>query len=384
MALRILVVSYRDMRHPEAGGAEVIVHEIFRRLVRRGHDVHFLTGGFHAGAAEEEMEGYRVHRVGRAPTFALLAPLLYRRKLQRERFDVLFEDLNKIPLLTPLWDRRVPVLANVPHLFGTTVFDQASLPVAGCVWLSERTIPRVYGRAPFAVLSESTREDLAARGIPREHLRVIRSGIDHGLYTAPERREPPSPVMTYLGRLKRYKRIEYPILALPEIRKRVPDAEYWIVGEGDFLEPLRRIAERAGVSGAVRFLGYRGGREKLETLHATRALLYTSPKEGWGLSVIEANACGVPVVASNSPGLCESVRDGETGFLVPHGDLKALAEASVRLLSDDALWQRMSEAGIRWARRFDWENATSEMEAYLMETAESAVKAAGGAGREER
>ncbi len=200
--------------------------------------------------------------------------------------------------------------------------------MAGSVWLSERAIPSVYRSAPFAVLSESTRDDLAARGIPREHLRVIRSGIDHELYTPRGQREPPRPVMTYLGRLKKYKRIEYPILALPEIRKRVPGAEYWIVGEGDFLQPLRDFAERAGVADAVRFLGYRGGREKLETLHATRALLYTSPKEGWGLSVIEANACGVPVVASRSPGLCESVRDGETGFLVPHGDLKALADAS--------------------------------------------------------
>ncbi len=114
MGLRILVVSYRDMRHPEAGGAEVIVHEIFRRLVSRGHEVHFLTGGFPEGAAEDRMDGYSIHRVGRTLSFAPLAPVAYIRRLRQLRFDVIFEDLNKIPLMTPLWDRRVPVLANVP------------------------------------------------------------------------------------------------------------------------------------------------------------------------------------------------------------------------------------------------------------------------------
>jgi len=369
MGLRILVVSFRDIRHPEAGGAEVILHEIFRRLAGRGHEVHFLTGSFRGAGLEERIDSYTVHRTGRAPTFPAAAPLYYRRALRGRRFDVLFEDLNKIPLLTPLWDARLPVLANVPHLFGTTVFDQAGPLVAGSVWLSERLIPSVYRKVPFAVLSESTRDDLAARGIRRERLRVIRSGIDHALYVPPARNGAPPPVMTYLGRLKKYKRIEYPIRALPAIRRRVPEAEYWIVGEGDYLEALRAEARRAGVEGAVRFLGYRGGREKLETLYGTRALLYTSPKEGWGLSVIEAGACGVPTVASDSPGLCESVRPGETGFLVPHGDIGALAEACTALLSDDALWDRMSRAAIDWARTFDWERNADEMEGYLEQTA---------------
>jgi glycosyltransferase involved in cell wall biosynthesis len=239
--------------------------------------------------------------------------------------------------------------------------------VAGCVYLSEKLIPRVYGAVRFAVLSESTRGDLVRRGIAPENLRVIRSGIDHRFYVPPAPSGPPAPVMTYLGRLKKYKRIEYPILALPGIKKRVPGAEYWIVGEGDHAGALRRAAREAGVEGAVRFLGPKGGAEKLEVLHRTRVLTYTSPKEGWGLSVIEANACGVPVIASDSPGLCESVRHGETGFLVPHGDIAALEAAAARLLSDDALWGRMSRAGIEWARRFDWERMTDEMEGYARE-----------------
>jgi glycosyltransferase involved in cell wall biosynthesis len=120
-----------------------------------------------------------------------------------------------------------------------------------------------------------------------------------------------------------------------------------------------------GLDGSVRLLGHRGGQEKLDILDRTRVLVYTSPKEGWGLSVIEANAMGIPVVASDSPGLRESVRHGETGFLVPHGDVPALADRLSELLSDDAMWIRMGQAGIRWAANFNWDRMADETEELL-------------------
>jgi glycosyltransferase involved in cell wall biosynthesis len=97
-------------------------------------------------------------------------------------------------------------------------------------------------------------------------------------------------------------------------------------------------------------------------------LLYTSPKEGWGLSVVEANLCGTPVVASNSPGLRESVVDGRTGFLVPHGDVPALVRRIDDLLSDADLYGRMRAAALEWGRGFTWERSTRETLA-LMERA---------------
>ena len=120
-----------------------------------------------------------------------------------------------------------------------------------------------------------------------------------------------------------------------------------------------------GLGDRVRLLGYRDGEEKLDLLRRTRVLVYTSPKEGWGLSVIEANAMGIPAVASDAPGLRESVRDGETGFLVPHGDVPALAGRLSELLSDAATWGRMGQAGIRWAAEFNWDRMAEETEELL-------------------
>jgi glycosyltransferase involved in cell wall biosynthesis len=364
MGLSILVVSYRDIHHPQMGGAEVILHEVYRRLQARGHRVTFLTGAWPGGPRTAQIDGMDVIRAGSTATFNYVVPRWWR-KLQGRGFDVMVEDVNKIPFYGPVYQREIPVLANVPHLFGTTVFREALWPVGLYVYLFERFIPLGYRTCHFQVLSDSTREDLIGRGIRPDRIHVVRSGIDHEAYRPPDRQGTPGPVILYLGRLKKYKAIELPLEAMPRILEKVPAAEYWIAGSGGYRQALEAKAKRMGLSDRVRFLGYRGGREKIETLARTRVLVYTSPKEGWGLSVIEANAMGIPVVASDSPGLRESVRHGETGFLVPHGDPDALADRLIDLLSDDTLWGRMGQAGISWAARFHWDRMADETASLL-------------------
>ena len=363
--LRILIVSYRDLRHPEQGGAEVIIHEVYRRLRERGHEVTFLTSRFPGGADRDEIDGMAVHRIGNLYNFNFQTSR-YIRKEFADKVDVVVEDLNKLPFYTPALT-RLPVLVNVPHLFGTTVFQQAAFPLAAYVYLQERLIPRVYRNCEFQVLSESTRRDLESRGIPKDQLHVIRTGIDHDFYRPAERNgSQPGPYLLYLGRLKKYKCIEYPIEVLAELAREHPGVEYWIAGDGDYGEALAARAREKGVADRVKLLGYVEGKEKQDLLARARVLCYTSPKEGWGLSVIEANAVGVPCVASDSPGLCEAVRDGETGYLVPHGDLSALRNRLGELLGDADRWDQMSRRGIEWAQEFHWDRMTDETEALLL------------------
>jgi glycosyltransferase involved in cell wall biosynthesis len=359
---KILLLSYRDLRHPEMGGAEIIIHEIYRRLHAAGHEVTFLTCRFPGAPERDSIDGMEILRIGNLYNFNFAVGSYYRRHLRGRGYSVIVEDLNKLPFYGPVFQREVPVLVNIPHLFGTTVFTQAAFPLALYVWLQEQFVPSVYRDSQFQVLSDSTRDDLLGRGLAAERIHVIRSGIDHGYYQPPPggRVTLPPPVLIYLGRLKKYKCIEHPIRVLRRLRERVPEAEYWIVGEGDYRDDLGRIAREEGCAEAVRFFGFKDGSEKLDLLHRGRVLLYTSPKEGWGLSVIEANATGLPCIASNSPGLRESVRDRETGYLVPHGDLGALHDRLLDLLTDDPLWLRFSAAGLAWAARFNWDAMAEE------------------------
>ncbi|MEI6149418.1 MAG: glycosyltransferase family 4 protein [bacterium] len=367
--MRVLIIEFRDITHPEAGGAEVVLLEVFKRIVAAGHQVDYLCNGHRGAKREEVMEGLRVIRRGRQPFFNLLVPYVYRRELRRNGYDLIIEGIDKLPFFMPLFERKVPVLGVVPHLFGSTVFQEASWPVGAYVYAHERLIPYVYRNCLFSVLCQGTRDDLIRRGLPAGHIQVIHSGLSQERYSAPDEKPfADHPVLVYVGRVKKYKGIEIGIRALKLLRDKYPTLECLVVGKGDYLEPLRRMTGQLGLAGHVTFRGYVSESEKILILQKSRLLLQTSPKEGWGLSVVEANACGTPVVASDSPGLRESVVDGRTGFLVPHGDVPALAQRIDQLLSDEALYARMRAAAVEWGQGFTWERGAKETLA-LMERA---------------
>ena len=123
---------------------------------------------------------------------------------------------------------------------------------------------------------------------------------------------------------------------------------------------LETLAKRLGLAERTRFTGFISDEERDALLVGSRVCVCPSEKEGWGLTVIEANCAGTPVVASDAPGLRDSVRHGETGFLVS-GGVEAFAERIGELLADDALAMRMSRGALEWSARFDWERAASEM-----------------------
>lgn len=371
--MKILIVEYRDTEHPEAGGAEVILFEIYGRLVDQGHQVDYLCTQHADVPREDVMNGLNIVRRGYQPLFNFNAPRVYRRELASRGYDVIVEGIDKIPFFFPLMEKNVPVLCNIPHLFGESVFDQASFPVGAYVWLFERFIPAVYRNCHFQVLSESTRDDLIGRGVAAERLHVIHPGLDHGLYTAhAENQRNARPTVLYLGRIKKYKGIDIGMRAVRRLLERYPDIDYQVAGQGDYLDDLKRMARELGMEQNVSFVGQISGEAKVEVIRRSDVLLYASPKEGWGMSVVEANACGTPVVASNSPGLRDSIQDGATGYLVPHGDEAAVADRIDALLSNAEHYQAMRTAALQWAATFTWERATSRTLELIQEIREDA------------
>jgi glycosyltransferase involved in cell wall biosynthesis len=163
----------------------------------------------------------------------------------------------------------------------------------------------------------------------------------------------------------RYKSADVAVRAFAVVRRTLPDARLVVAGDGPDLQRLQRLARRLDCEAGVEFAGYLPHDAKVRLLWESWVLLNPSPKEGWGLTVIEANACGVPVVASRRPGLVDSVRDGETGTLVPYGDSNAFAAAALAYLQDPERRRRAGDAGRAWARRFTWEDAALQTEAVL-------------------
>jgi glycosyltransferase involved in cell wall biosynthesis len=365
-APHLLAVNFRDPAHPEAGGAELHLEHILLEAVGRGMRVTWLAAGFPGAAEQGEHRGIRVVRRGDWWNFNLVVPGVLRREFSSPPPELVVEDINKVPCFTPWWSRsRVAVI--VPHLFGTAAFREASLPIAGYVIALEALIPSAYRGSRFVVISESTRDDLVARGIPRERVAVVHCGLDHAHYrpdsagTKSER-----PTVLYIGRLRRYKGVDWVMRSLPRVLRRVPGARLVVVGDGPHLPELKLSAARRGLSHAVEFRGFLPLDEKVRLLREAWVLVQPSPKEGWGLTVVEAGACGTAVVAADSPGLRDSVQHDVTGLLVPYDDDTRLVEALSRVLEDAALRGRLAAAGTAWAARFTWpECAARSLDALL-------------------
>jgi glycosyltransferase involved in cell wall biosynthesis len=256
-------------------------------------------------------------------------------------------------------------VALVPHLFGPTAFRELSIPLASAVWLAERPLPWMYGGVPFEAISESTRDDLVARGIPANSIKVIFPGIDTSQYTPDTTVRADRPTFAYLGRLQRYKGVDLVIRAFAE--SALSDAILEIAGAGNYRSSLEQLAHELGVSDRVRFLGRIDETGKQALLRRAWAMAFASPKEGWGITNLEAAASGTPVIASNSPGIRESVLHEVTGYLVRHGDTAAMAQAMRRLAQDRSLVERLGVAAREFASRFTWERAAAHTEAHLRE-----------------
>jgi len=362
---RVLVINWQDWTHPLAGGAEVHLREVFSRLARRGWEVTLLVSAFGGAAKRETMDGMRVVRVGSRDWFNFAVPLAYRRLSAECHFDIVVDDLNKIPFYTPVFAGK-PVAALVHHFFERSIFRETWLLPALYVYLAERFVAPVYRRSWFGAVSASTKQDLVRRGIPEARIRLVPNGVDCERYTPDEAGRAERPTVGYFGRLKRYKSVDHLIRAFRLILQEVPDAELLIVGEGDDRSRLERLSAQTGVRQHVAFTGKVTEEGKIRLLRRMWVCVNPSPKEGWGLTVTEANACGTPVVAADSPGLRDSVVAGVTGLLYPYGDLEALSRNVVRILRDGDLRRAMGQAAVEWARQHSWERAADCAEELLL------------------
>src|SRR5690606_7527761 len=177
----------------------------------------------------------------------------------------------------------------------------------------------------------------------------------------------------YVGRLKRYKGVGVALRALAIARRTRPDIRLDVAGTGDYAGALRALAAELNQDDAVRFHGFVSEAEKVRLLRTAWANVFPSPKEGWGITIIEAAACGTPSLASDSPGLRDSVRHERTGYLVPHGDATALAERMLELAANPALVERLGAAARLHAMALSWDAAANATEAHLADILTGAV-----------
>ena len=354
----VVLLNWRDRAHPEAGGAELYCERLARELAGRGRSVVLVTSRSAGGAAHETRDGYVIRRLGGWWSVYPLALLWLLR--HRSSTSAVIDSQNGIPFFSPLvTPRRTPVVLLVHHVH-QDLFPRSWGPAAARLgrWLEGPASRRVYRRRTVVVLSPSARAQVRRRLRFDGDIRVVPCGADtQGLPAA----RSATPRVVVVGRLTPYKRLEALIDAMAEVRTERPDAELHLIGDGPARRDLEDRAHAAGAS--VVFHGRLSDARRNEVLSTAWLTVSASDGGDWGLSLVEANAAGVPALARRVSGVRDAVRHGQTGWLVdesPDGLGNSVARA-LATLADPVVAATVAARARAWAAGFTWSRTADGM-----------------------
>ena len=355
--MRVLWLIQRDTEHPASGGGARTAFEVTRRLVRRGHEVRLVTSGWPGAPSHANLDGVHLRRF---PSY-ILPHLVLPFVLRSEPIpNVVVDDLaHPFPWASPL----VSGLSGTVffrHLHNRTLPGQVGRVAANVLSKSESAYGRIYTHWPFVTETEGSVRDLATLGISEGRCRVIHPGVDLDLFRPGE--TSPTPRLVYFGGMRGYKRPSHALLALVRLLASGVDAELTVIGDGPVLASVRDLCARLALGSKVRFLGRLAVEDLARVVGSSWVNLHCSVAEGWGLTTVEAAACGVPTVAYRVPGVSESVREGSTGILVDDGEPAQMAEAIARVLPEIDRWRVRCR---RYAETLSWEKSVDAWESHL-------------------
>jgi glycosyltransferase involved in cell wall biosynthesis len=352
--LRILVFNWRDTKHLWAGGAEVYIHELSKRWAREGNSVTLFCGNDGQSLRNEAVDKVNIIRRGGFFTVYLWA-ILYTVFKFRNKFDVVIDSENGIPFFTPLFTTK-PVILLVHHVHQEIFIEHMKFPLSYIGrFIEGKVMPFVYKNHQVITVSESSRKEIVKTGIaPEERVQIVNPGIE-----MPNKKfkKTEFPSVIYLGRLKAYKNVDIAIRAFSNVVKRFTAARFYIVGEGDSIGNLRDVVVKLGLEEKVLFLGKVSEEEKVRLLSESWVAVQPSTVEGWGITVIEANSCKTPVIASDTKGLRDSIIDGKTGILVKVKDTKAFSKNMKKLIVNKRQLDVSSKEAYKWAKQFSWDES---------------------------
>lgn len=357
--VRFLILNWRDTKHMWAGGAESYVHELAKNLVEKGHQVTIFSGNDGKSKNKEILDGVEIVRRGGFFMVYVWAAIYYVTKFQ-DRFDIIIDSENGIPFFTPIYSRR-PKFLLIHHVHQEFFNDSLKFPMREIAkFLEGKVMPYFYRNEKIMTVSESTKKDVLKLGIfNEENICIVNPGIDIKPVDKTIKKTK-HPSILYLGRLKPYKNVDIAIKSFNKVLEKFPNAILNIAGEGDCEQSLKDLAKNLNIEKSVIFHG-RVDEEitKPKLFKQSWVMIQPSSFEGWGITVIEANQMGTPVVASDIPGLRDSVLNGKTGILVRPKSIKQFSHALIKLIKNNDLREKMSLAGVERAKKFNWSENTN-------------------------
>lgn len=369
--MNILFLNWKDVKNNEAGGAEIIAFEYARRLVKDGHEVTIFCRTFPGSKASEVVDGVNIIRRG-SRTGVYFEAWTYYMKLDIKP-DLVIDMVNTLAWQTPLYVPKKNRITYVNQLAKEVLFYEFKPPLSWLSYYLERLQYLTYKNSKFICYSESTKKDLEKFGIPKREISTFSLGIDHKRYR-PGGKKAKYPLFIFVARLVRMKRADLCIRAMQEVVGEYPDAKLVIIGRGPEEERLQELVGDLGLGKNVDFVMKNGfyvdanpSDLKLKFMQEAWALVLPSVKEGWGMVVTEAAACGTPSIVSNVTGLVDSTINKKTGLVISKNpSTEDLSGAMKELISNKKYLQELSKNALMRSREFSWDKSYLQFKTLIL------------------
>ncbi|MDD4606959.1 MAG: glycosyltransferase family 4 protein [Patescibacteria group bacterium] len=382
--MKILWLTWKDLKNPLAGGAEVVNQELAKRLAQDGHEVIFIVGGFDGCAKEEIIDGYKIIRLGGRWTVYWQAYKYYK-KNSKDWPDLVIDEINTIPFLAKFYvsPRVIPascppnrreagiqkknskVILFIHQLCRQIWFYQIWFPLNLIGYLLEPIYLWLLNDREVITVSQSTQNDLLKYGFKKDDIKIISEGIE--ILPLPEGEiergwenvKFDQPSILSLGSLRAMKRTLHIVKAFEIAKKEKPDLQLIIAGDSQdkYGQKVLKYIQQSKFKESIKCLGRVSKEKKIELMQKSHLICVTSVKEGWGLIVTEANSQGTPAVVYNVDGLRDSVKNQQTGLVCQQNTPQNLAENIIKLLENKTEYDRLRKNGWQWSREINFEKS---------------------------
>jgi len=356
--MKILWFTWKDLTHPQAGGAELVNQELAKRLVANGHQVIFLVGGYPNCKSQESIDGYKIIRLGNKITTYWQAAKYYQKNLKTWP-DLVIEEINTIPYLTKLFVQQ-PKYLFIHQLCREIWFQQMFFPINLIGYLLEPVYLDMLKDMKVITVSQSTKNDLIGYKFNAEQIHIISEGIKfEPLKELNSIQKNLSPTILGLGSIRSMKRTGHIINAFEIAKKEIPNLQLIIAGqaEGKYGQKIIKQLQKSPFQASIKYLGKVNEQKKIELLQQAHLICVTSVKEGWGLTVTEANSQGTPAIVYNADGLRDSVQDQKTGIICQQNTPQNLAQNIIQLLNNQEKYQQLQTNAWEWSKTINFEQS---------------------------
>ena len=367
--MNIIILNWRDIRHPLAGGAEISLFEHAKYWTKNGANVIWFASSFRGGEKKENINGIIVIRCGSHYTVHIYA-FLYYIIGKFGKIDVVVDSFHFVPFFTPLYVQKIRIIALINEVARNLWFSNLPIIFSIIGYHLEFWFFKIYRKIIFITGSHSTKRELGEYGIPLKQIQVIHHGIY--LHKNQNIKKEKNPTVIFLGRIAKDKGIQDAICAMSNVKCQMSrlrqdfggqaKLKFWVVGKSEKDRDLilvKQMVKDFGIDDITTFFGLVSEKKKFELLKRAWVLIHPSIKEGWGLTVIEAASQGTPTVGYDVEGLRDSIIHNKTGILVQKKP-ERLAEAIMRIMKDKKLYNNLRREGMKRSKQFRWSKSGRE------------------------